>query len=399
MRTWIRRLLLVVLALAVASFIGYAFVPKPVGVDLAPVTRGLLRVTVDEDGKTRIRERFEVSSPLAGKMSRITLKAGDRVEAARTLLTVLEPTDPAFLDARAHAEAEARLREAEKGPPEAEQRLKEARLAYEFASRDVARHRGLVGQGVSAQQFEDMLLKEQTAQARLRAAELFRQMADFRLELARAAFVRMRERSPGEPNGSRLEVRAPIDGAVLRVFQESTTITTPGQKLIELGDPTDLECVIDVLSADAVKIRPGARAFLEHWGGPQPLNGRVRLVEPSGFLKISALGVEEQRVNVIIDLVDPPEQRRTLGDAYRVEARIVIWEEGDVLKVPASARFRHGDGWAVFVASGGYAVLQPIKAGESNGLEVQVLDGLEEGEQVVVHPSDKIKDGVKVQPR
>jgi HlyD family secretion protein len=399
-RIWIRRLLLALVALAVGAAIVYAFLPKPVPVDLAPVTRGGLRVTVDDDGKTRVRlpERYEISAPLAGKMRRIELEAGDPVVAGETVLAAIEPPDPALLDPRAYATAEASVKEMEKGVEHAAAAVREAEKAHDFAYAELARVRAS-GRGSTPQELEDASLKEHTTAERLRGARAAARMADFRLEQARAALIWTKPRSPGEEQARMLEIRSPVDGQVLRVLQRDEAVVAPGQKLIEVGDAGDTECVIDLISSDAVKVAPGAAATLEHWGGDYPLNGRVRRVEPSGFLKISALGVEEQRVNVIIDFTDPPEKRRTLGDAYRVEARIVVWEAADVLKVPASALFKPRDRWMLYVVKDGRAVLREVEVGPSNALERQIVAGVEEGEQVVSHPGDKLKDGVAVVPR
>jgi HlyD family secretion protein len=277
--------------------------------------------------------------------------------------------------------------------------LERARSAYEFADKDLARFRRMLQNGsATPQEFDNAAQRERSAAEELKSAQFAQQVAEFELEQAQAALLRVRP-SPGDMATQRFEITAPIRGKVLRVFQESGIVVTPGTKLLELGDPTDLEVEIDVLSADAVKIRPGTKVFFEHWGGPAPLEARVRLVEPAGFTKISALGVEEQRVWVIADFVDPAEKRQTLGDAYRVEARIVIWEEDNVLKVPAGALFRNGTGWAVFLAGNGKAELRRVKVGQTNGLESQILDGLAAGDTVILHPSDKVKDGVAILAR
>jgi HlyD family secretion protein len=399
-KLWIRRLLLGVFGLAVVGAIVYSFRPQPVGVDLARVARGALRVTVDEDGRTRIKERYVVSAPLAGQLLRIGLDPGDSVGAGKTVLAVLEPIDPALLDARARAEAEARVKASEAALKRADANLDRARAADELARSEHARARRLARSGsVSQQELDDAAFRERAAAEELRAAQLGVQIARFELELAQAALLRTRANSPGDLETWRVEVRSPIDGRVLRVLQESSAVVTPGTRLLELGDPTDLEIEIDVLSQDAVQIRPGAKVLLEHWGGEQPLVARVRLVEPAAFTKISALGVEEQRVWVVADFVDPPEKRKTLGDGYRVEARVVVWEGSDILQVPAAATFRQGEGWAVFVVADSTAVLRPVRLGRSNGLEVEVVEGLEENDTVIVHPSDKIKDGTAIVPR
>jgi HlyD family secretion protein len=278
--------------------------------------------------------------------------------------------------------------------------LERARTNYDFAYKELVRARRMQLNGsLSQQDYDAAAQRERVADEELKSAQFAQQIAEYELEVAQAALLRTRPPSLGEQAAQRFELRSPIRGQVLRVFQESTTVVTPGMRLLELGNATDLEIEIDVLSADAVKVRPGTKVIIENWGGPEPLQGRVRLVEPAGFMKISPLGVEEQRVWVIADFVDPPEKRRTLGDAYRIEARIVIWEEGDVLKVPAGALFRQGDGWAVFLAANGKAVVRPVRIGQNSGLEAQILEGLAEGDRVIVHPSDKVKDGVSIVAR
>ena len=386
-------------ALVAASLL-YAFWPRPVEADLARVTRGALRVTVDEDGKTRVKERYVVSAPLAGRLMRITLRPGDPVKAGRTMLAVLEPTDPALLDERARAEAEARVKAMEAARKQTGARLERARVAEEHAAAELERVRRLLhAHGASQQDYDDALEKERGAQEDLRAAQFATHIADFELDLARAALIRTRPASPGEAADRSFEIRSPVDGRVLRVFQESSAVVTPGFRLLEVGDPDELEVEVDVLSGDAVKIAPGAKVYLEHWGGERPLPGRVRLVEPAGFTKISALGVEEQRVNVIVDFVAPPEKRGGLGDAFRVEARIVTWEADNVLKVAAGALFRQGEDWAVFAVAGGRAELRRVQTGRTNGLETEILSGLGEGDMVVLHPGDRIRAGTRVVSR
>jgi HlyD family secretion protein len=273
-------------------------------------------------------------------------------------------------------------------------------VAHDQAVKDLERARaGRPTGAVTPQEYETAVTRERTTALHLKTALFASQIAGFELDQAKAALLRTRPPASGEDEPWRLEVRSPIDGRVLRVFQESATVVTPGMRLLELGDPTDLELEIDVLSTDAVKVRPGAPVLLEHWGGGEPLHARVRLVEPSAFTKVSALGVEEQRVYVIATFVDPPERWRALGDAYRVESRIVVWESPDVLKVPAGAVFPHKDGRAVFVIADGVARLREIRTGHSNGLETEVVDGLEPGTEVVVYPGDKVRDGTRVAPR
>lgn len=398
MNKWLRRAGPVAVALLVLGGIAYGFWPRPVEADLAEVTRGPMRVTVDEEGKTRIRERYLVSAPLAGSLLRVQLKAGSPVVAGNTVLAALEPSDPAFLNAREKSEAEARVKAADAARQQADARVAAARKEYELASNNLARTRQSHAAGVAS--IDDLQAAETREQVRAeeaRAAQFASRVAAFELELARAAFRRTDPKSALPPEDSRLEIRAPVDGQVLRVFQESAAVVAPGTRILELGDPLDLEMVVEVLSADAVKIAPGNRVVVERWGGDAPLTGRVRLVEPSAFLKVSALGVEEQRVNVIADLTDPVEKRKTLGDAYRVEARIVVWEADDVVKVPAGALFRDTSGkWAVFAVRDGRVRVTPVELGRTNGIEAEVRSGLSTGDRVVLHPSDRVKEAGRV---
>lgn len=401
MNTWLRRAVPAVVALIVLAGIAWGLWPRPVDVDLAGVTRGPMRVTVDEEGKTRIRERYLVSAPLAGSLLRIPLKAGSPVVAGQTVLAVLEPGDPAFLNAREKAETEARVKAAEAAGQLADARVVAARKEYDLAVGNFARVRQAHARGAaSAEDLHTAEVREQVRAEEVRAALFTARVSTFELELAKAALVRSEPKSALPPEDRRLEIRPPVDGKVLRVFQESAAVVTPGTRLLELGDPTDLEMVIEVLSTDAVKIAPGNRVVVERWGGDEPLSGRVRLVEPAAFLKVSALGVEEQRVNVVADFTDPLEKRNTLGDAYRVEARIIIWEADDVMKVPAGALFRApGGGWAVFAVRGGRARVSAVELGRSNGIEAEVRGGLTPEDRVVLHPSDRVKDGGRVTGR
>lgn len=395
-----QRMVLLCLILALGAWLAYAFRPQAVAVDVARVQRGPLEVTVNEDGRTRIKERYIVSTPLGGRLQRVELHAGDIVEAGKTLLTVLEPSDPELLDPRTRALAEARVKAAETIRQQSVPLMERAQTTYEFAKTELERANRLYKEStLSHQELDNAEQKERTAAAESKSAQFALQIADYELELAKAALLRT---LPGGVNNSdawQFPILSPISGRVLRVFQESSAVVPSGTRLMELGDLTDLEVEIDVLSADAVRIKPAAKVFLEHWGGDAPLSGRVRRVEPSGFLKISALGVEEQRVNVIVDFTDPVAKRPTLGDAYRVEARIVVWESSDVVKVPVGALFREGDDWAVFVMADGRATLQRVIIGHRNDLEAEITQGLAPGNLVIVHPSDKVQNGASVNVR
>jgi HlyD family secretion protein len=381
-----RKLALLGAGLVLAGVLVYLFLPAPAEVDVAAVTPGALLVTVDHEGKTRVRERYVVSAPLAGRLKRIELHAGDAVKEGETILALIEPGDPSLLDARARAEAEAKESAAKEACNLTTANLTQARSELERAKKLVTTH------VLSQEEYDRAEHKE-------RAARFAVKVAEFELEQARAALRYLRPRSPGEADTGLLTIRSPITGCVLEVLQESSRVVAAGTDLLRIGDTGDLECVIDVLSTDAVKVRPGAKAFLEHWGGPVPLLGRVRLVEPGGFLKVSALGVEEQRVNVLIDFVEPREKWQALGDAYRVEARIVVWEGTDVLKVPSGALFHRGDDWAVFRIVSGKARLTTLRVGHGNGVQTEVLEGLDEKDQVIVHPADRVQDGTAVAPR
>jgi HlyD family secretion protein len=372
--------------------------PQAVAVEVSRVTRGPLAVTVDEEGMTRVRNRYVVSTPVAGQLRRIDWKAGAPVEAGRTVLAVLEPSGADFLDTRTQAQAEARLRAAEAAREAAlAQRDRAAAAAKTFAS-DLGRARTLrEGNVLSAQEFEAAQMRAETAAQDARAAEFALRVAEFEVEQARAVISRDASSLRGEPVAP-LEIVAPASGRILRVFQESTRVVPAGFALMEIGDSTDLEVRIEVLSRDGVAIAPGARVILEQWGGAEPLTARVRWVEPAAFTKISALGVEEQRVYVVADFLDPLERRPTLGDGYRVEARIVTWEDPSVLRVPAGALYQRDGRSHVFLVEGGRARLRTVGVGRSNGVMAEVVDGLQEGDDVVVYPGDKVVDGTRVRP-
>ena len=339
-----RKFGLAAFALAVVGVVIYAFMPKPVPVDLATVERGPLRVTVDEDGKTRIRERYIVSAPLSGRLQRITLHPGDAVEAGKTVVATIEPADPLLLDVRARTEAASRVKAAEATLKRTTPMLESALAELQLAQSELQRIQRLAEiKAATKKELDDAILIERVRTQEHKAASFAQDIAQYELEMARAALIRTQPPKSGQENGWRFEIPAPCDGQVLRVFHEDSAVVSTATPLLEIGDPTDLEMEIDVLSSDAVAIKPGADVWIEHWGGPQPLRGYVRLVEPAAFTKVSALGVEEQRVNVIADFADPPENRVALGDRYRVEARIVTWEHPDVLKVPTAALFRHAE--------------------------------------------------------
>jgi HlyD family secretion protein len=372
--------------------------PEAQPADVARVTRGPLVVTVAHEGKTRIHERFVVSAPVAGRVLRSELEPGDAVRKNETRLAVFQAGAPSPLDARNRAVAEAGVGAAEAELARARAVAAGAEAASQLALSESRRQRELAAERIASREALDQAeAAAQSAAEALRAARFAVGSAEHGLEAARARLLEAR--AMPATGGAVLQIRSPIDGVVLERLQQSEAVVPAGAPLLELGAPQDLEIVADLLSSDAVKVKPGARVLVEQWGGDQPLGGRVRLVEPSGFLKISALGVEEQRVNVIIDLTDPREAWKKLGDGYRVEVEVVIAEDADVLKVPTSALFRRGGDWAVFVAEGGRARLRLVEIGRRNGLEAQLLSGLEAGALVVVHPGEAITDGARISPR
>ncbi len=374
----------------------YSLWPSPVRAEIVRITQGPMMVTVDEDGKTRVKERYIVSTPISGLLGRLELHAGDMVEANKTVIATIEPTNPALLDARSLAEAESRVKAAEAAKQQSEARLEAAQEAYGLAEHDLARAKRLsIPQAISQADVDSAEHQERIAAANLRGAEFADRIATFELELYKAAFVRTRPQSESQPELSRMDIRSPVNGQVFRVFQESATVAIAGQPLVEIGNAQELEIVIDVLSVDAPKIKPGAKVLIEH-AGVGRMEARVRLVEPSGFTKVSALGVEEQRVNVIADFDKQSGRLNGLGDEYRVDAKIVVWETPLATKVPSGALFRKGKDWTVFVVKDKYARLQTIRVGQMNNLEAEVLAGLSPEDDVVNYPSDKIHEGTIV---
>lgn len=420
MKKWIKRALWIGLGLVLLAFLARSFRETPVLVDVAVVQSGTLLVTADDDGRTRIRERYTVSAPIAGRLLRTALDPGDAVAAGETLVAELAPVASGLLDARTRSEAGARIRRSEAALQEAETRVEMAEADHVFAEAELERFRSLHQQGVQAREtLERMERDERLAFQGVRAAQFAVQVAGFELEVARASLLEPSGEGPTVPGTSpvdgdggvalapdgRLLLRSPVDGRVLRVFEESARTLPAGTPILEIGADGAIEVVADYLSQEAVRIEPGMEALLEGWGGVDDageevtLHGRVRLVEPGGFTKVSALGVEEQRVNVVVDPDGDPADWSALGDGYRVELRILLWRGDDVLIVPTGALFREGAAWAVFVVEEGRAVRREVQLGRMNGLEAQVLGGLSEGDRVVLYPSELIGEGAAVEAR
>ena len=382
---------------AIVAALIYAFQPQPIIVDVDVVTRGPMMVTIDEEGETRLRERFVVSTPVAGRVLRIDLEPGDRVSAGQTPIATFRPVEPGFLDTRTRAETEARLQAAQAGIGRTRANRERLREELNFSESRRARDRELFDQGlISRERFDAAQFEARAAREALNAAEFEVGDAEQAVMVAQASLVQITDDTAADGSGNPITIRSPIDGVVLRRMRESEAVVPAGEPLVELGDTRRIEIVSDLLSEDAVRVRPGHRVLIEQWGGGLTLEGRVRLVEPSGFTKLSALGVEEQRVNVVVDFNDPALTAEYLGDGYRVEIRVVTWETSDTLKIPTGSLFRTGDDWTVFVVSGGLAERRTIEVSRRNALEAEVLSGLAESEIVIVYPGQEVSDGVEV---
>jgi HlyD family secretion protein len=396
-----RRIIAALVGLGVVALVMWALWPQPVPVDLVAIKRGPLEVTVEDEGITRIREVYTVSAPIGGKMLRSPREVGDKVEARKTLVAEIAPTDPTFLDVRSQRVNEAAVHAAQAAVDLAEAQVKQARSQLEFARSDLRRAEELaVSKTISARALDKAKLDVDSGEAAVASAVATLEVRRRELESAKARLIQPGGADMSEHSASCcIEVRSPIDGVVLKIVAESEQVVQPGAPLIEIGDPRDLEIVVDFLSRDAVRIRPGAPARIESWGGDRLLDARVRRIEPTAFTKVSALGIEEQRVKVVLDFTGPPSEWQQLGHAYRIIARVVVWHSGDALQVPLGALFREGDNWAVFVVTDGRAQRRRVSIGQRNLHAAQVIDGLKPGEEVILHPSDRVQDGVRIAPR
>jgi HlyD family secretion protein len=398
LRTWI-------VGAAAAAGLGalawLAMTPEPVPVDLAPVTRGPMEVTVNADGTTRIRDVFEVSAPVTGRALRSPVEVGEAVIAGETVVAVVQPGEPAFLDIRSRSQAEAAVKEAEAALKLAETAIAKAEADLRYSESQLERVRGLYDRGaVPRSQLDDAVLSRDIALAQYDSALAARDMRESELDRQRAMLI--------EPNAMPLDrmaeeccvrITAPVSGRVLDVVNESARTVQAGAPLLTVGRLDDLEIVVDLLSSDAVRVAPGARAHVERWGGAGTLEAALREIEPAAFTKVSALGIEEQRVRALLDFTTPPEERAALGHNYRVYVRIVEWAADNVLRVPIGALFRADADWAVFVAADDTARLRRIEIGQRNGDWAELRAGLDAGERVVLHPSDRVADGAAIVDR
>lgn len=384
--------------LAIASLVAVAvwsLMPRPILVEVATVKQDWLEVSIRQDGMTRIKDRYRVSAVVPGRLQRIALRPGDPIRRGDTVLALIQPTLPTMLDARQSRQLEANVEAARRQVELAEARRERAIAELSQAESQYGRLQTLKEQGGASQaEFEAAQTAYRSRSEELRMATFEWEIRGFELEQAQVARQHFSDDSSADL--AQLEVRAPIDGQVLRVFEESSTVVPAGTPLLEVGNPADLEIVIDVLSTDAVQVQPGNPVILEHWGGERPLMAEVRRVEPAAYTKVSALGVEEQRVNVIADFREPQGEWGRLGDQFRVEARIVVWKGEQVTQVPTSALFRNQEEWAVFVVRGQQIFRQNVVIGKRNQTMAEIVEGLEPEQRVVIYPSDLLRDGTRV---
>jgi HlyD family secretion protein len=391
-----RRLITAAAVLVVIGFLVWAFLPRPVEVDVAEVGLRPLEITVEEEGEARIREVFTVSATIAGKLQRVSLHAGDTVIEGETVVALIGPAAPVLLDSRSRAVAEAAAAAAQAAMDLARAQLAQAEATHDFSASEANRAIALFEKGAISQRAHDTAIREEkTAQAAVSSALANLAVREKELESALAV---LRPDMAGGTGRCCVEVLAPASGRVLRVMTESEQVVQPGTPLLEIGDPADMEVEVDLLSRDAVRVQVGASAVVSGWGGP-PIPAVVERVEPVAVTKVSALGIDEQRVKVILALTGPEQGFSQLGHGFRVICRISIWRQDDVLTIPVGALFRDGGDWATYVLREGRAELQRLMLGERNEAFAQVLDGVHEGDTVILHPNDLVADGVSATAR
>jgi HlyD family secretion protein len=388
-----KRTIYVVVAIGVTAILfAVAARPKPLEVEVATVARGPMRITVDDDGKTRVRERYTVPAPLAGTLSRVELHAGDPVDPG-TVVAALLPLPSPLLDPRAREVAVQQVASTRDALRQAQAAVTRAKLAADLSESTLQREKRLGAEGaLAASELERVEADARMKQSELQSLEFAQQVAAHAVTQAEAALSRF-DLKPGASD--RLDVTAPVHGRILHVLHGDAGPVSAGTPLFEVGDLGALEIVVDLLSQDAVAVRPGMPATVTQWGGPEPIAAHVRRVEPAGFTKLSALGVEEQRVNVLLDL-DDPAPAASLGDGFAVEVSIMTWSADRVLQAPASALFREAKGWAAFVVKDGRATIQPIQVGHVGPRSAEITGGLSEGDALVAHPPTSLTNGARV---
>jgi HlyD family secretion protein len=393
--------------LLLAGIVWFAW-PQPIPVDLAVVKRGPMEVTVDDEAKTHVRHIYTVSAPIAGTVLRIShphgetgisRHVGDQVTAGETVVAIMQPASPGFIDIRSREELQNAIAAADAAIREEEAEIRRIQAALDFSRTELRRTETLARtQTASAQALDKARYEAATNEAALASA---RAQLEMRRSVRESLAARLLDPSSAALPANTtccVQIRSPVTGRILKIVQESEAVVPAGAPLIEIGDPGDLEIVADLLSSDAVQIKEGAPVRIDGWGGP-PLRGRVTRIDPVGFLKLSALGIEEQRVNVTIDLVDPPQTWTRLGHDFRVIVHVTVWAGGEVLTVPIGALFRRGEDWAVYAVKNGRAHVAPVKLGHRNNRTAEILDGIAEGTRIVLHPSDRVKDDARVAER
>lgn len=394
---WRKRLLIIAGVVIVAAITLYGFIPRAVEVDVATVVSAPLAVTVEQEGRTRVIDRYDISAPVAAYMRRVDARVGDPVTRGNPVLA-LDPLPSAVLDPRSAAQARARVEQAAAALKSAQAQAHATGASAEYAAAEQKRLSALFKAGtVSKGTLEAAQAEARRSAAADRSARFGVDVARHELQAAKTV-LEYSQAKPGTPHEG-ITVDSPVDGVILKIIRRSEGAVAAGEPILEVGDPHSLEVIADVLSADAVRIHPGTQVAFERWGGAAPLEGRVRRVEPVGFTKISALGVEEQRVWVVSDFTSPAADWENLGDGYRVEAVFTLWRSPSVLQVPVSALFRHEDQWAAFVVRDGRAQRTLVQIGHDNGIAAEVLGGLKAGDVVITHPDDRLSDGVRVAPR
>ncbi len=378
----------------------FAFKPRPVPADIGIIETGPMRTSINEEGETRVEDVYTLSSPIAGHLRRIELEVGDKVVEEETVVAKIEPLDSSFLDPRSEAQARAGVNKAESALNLAQAELKQAQVELDFAKSEYARIRSLHQTGTASERDLDnseRLFKSRRAVYATVQAAL--QMRKFELERVKAILMSPAQSQVQRPGCDCLNLYAPISGTILDVITESEGVVQAGMPLLEIGDPSKLQVVSELLSMDAVKVKVGGRVSVENWGGQTKLEGKVRRIDPVGFSKVSALGIEEQRVNVVIDLISPHDSWSRLGHGYQVDVAIILWQSDQVLQVPLTSIFRDGTSWAIFAVKEGTVSKRSLNIGQINSHTAEVLEGLNEGEQFIVYPTDRIVEGVSVVER
>lgn len=396
---WVRRGILLIVAAAIVAGFVYALMPRPIAVDLATVDRGTIEVTADEEGVAKIRDVYDVSAPIGGYLDRFPLEVGDRVERDMTVVAEIRSSSPEFLDVRTRREREAAVGAATAAVRLAEAGLTRAQADLQLAEADLKRSEELAASGIISDRTMEMAMNTaEAARARLRESEASLELRQSELATAEARLIQPTGGYNGHPTTCCMPIKAPVDGVILEVLAESAQVVAAGTPIARIGDPEDMEIEVDLLSSDAVQIAPDSEAYVEGWGGTV-LKARVRRVDPSAFTKVSALGIEEQRVNVILDLLDPHSTWQTLGNEYRVFVRIVTWRGEDVVRVPLAALFRRGDQWSAFKVVNGTAEMTSVAVDHRDRRFAEVKAGLAPGDVVILHPSDQVEAGAAVESR